>query len=107
MFRIAQLWCGPRPSYLRWKNRQPRSRQICSVLSVEYESSTTTSSAHETDSRHPGRFSSSLSVWIKMETDIGGYQYRAGGVGRRGPRCWILPAGTVYPPGVGGPGATR
>ena len=42
----------------------------CSVLSVESEASTTMSSDHATESRQLGRFCSSFSVWMKMETDM-------------------------------------
>src|SRR5262245_53365777 len=66
----AELRWLAKSSNLRDVTRAPRLAATAAVQSVEYESNTCTSSHHCTESRQPGRSSSSF--FVRISTEIGG-----------------------------------
>src|ERR1041384_4112859 len=66
----ANCFCAPKPGHALVITRAPQVSAMVRVASVEFESTTTTSSAHATDSQAALIFDSSLSVMIVAEIFI-------------------------------------
>ncbi len=60
----ANCFCAAKPGHARSTTRAPQAAAMSRVASVDWESTTSTSSAHATDSQAARMFSASLKVMM-------------------------------------------